>query len=792
MFRKCACGAGASGLSGKCEECSKKKFQGLQTKLQVNDPGDAYEQEADRVADQVLAKPAHPHVSNAPPRIQRFSGQASGHSEPAPESVNTVLASSGRPLDRGSRQDMEQRFGQDFSAVRVHVGTAAEQSARDVNAAAYTVGNNIVFGAGQFAPQTSAGRRLIAHELTHVVQQSGSRRVSLQRKLLRGAAAGCGICLNDAGGGSLAGRIAHCEVQDAFIAANPDMVAERPVPMTEATPSMPDDDISCVFPGGVPLWPQVDLSYERMEHGQRVIYIGEIKPLDDAGKQVGAGRKQLQDYERAFRASGRYDEVYRMRDKPPSGPLYFVNPRRPPSCPPQLIQVAQTERGLYQYYCVPPFSEQVKDARCKCPKDDDEKEKDQPKQQQKELNLPLIVATGAALTAAVIGTSRYFRPKVPTPKPIVRPHVPVVAPKPGGTVTPIRQPKPFSPGRPAAPHHRPATGGRSGGRAGRIAGGIGMAAGFALIAYEVYSLLGSFDDAKEQLAAINAYREQFWKEYDEEMARQKKAAKDAPPTQVVTAPPVQPAKQPDPPPKKPVEKTVKIPVYSLSRTLKLTQSEIEVPSSALGVLYEKVTFWTLTPPGKFTTAIERSQVDCSKVDAGAAAASGWQQLTGYASPEEAKLLNGVLSTQVALVRLMCAASGQTPKPAGQPDSDEVTAVINTIEGTVTATCKKVGGANFSCSKDGDFESLKQLTEEPLSNERDQFDLEVTLVRVRGGNSQRFDRYVGASLEDPDDLLADPDVTKEGSIPADAVDPTQYPADSALAYILSKYYSPWDG
>jgi hypothetical protein len=319
-----------------------------------------------------------------------------------------------------------------------------------------------------------------------------------------------------------------------------------------------------------------------------------------------------------------------------------------------------------------------------------------------------------------------------------------------------------------------------------------MAAGFALIAYEVYSLLGSFDDAKEQLAAINAYREQFWKEYDEEMARQKKAAKDAPPTQVVTAPPVQPAKQPDPPPKKPVEKTVKIPVYSLSRTLKLTQSEIEVPSSALGVLYEKVTFWTLTPPGKFTTAIERSQVDCSKVDAGAAAASGWQQLTGYASPEEAKLLNGVLSTQVALVRLMCAASGQTPKPAGQPDSDEVTAVINTIEGTVTATCKKVGGANFSCSKDGDFESLKQLTEEPLSNERDQFDLEVTLVRVRGGNSQRFDRYVGASLEDPDDLLADPDVTKEGSIPADAVDPTQYPADSALAYILSKYYSPWDG
>jgi hypothetical protein len=68
---------------------------------------------------------------------------------------------------------MEQRFGHDFSGVRVHSGATAEQSARDVNARAYTVGHNIVFGAGQFAPITHEGRRLIAHELAHVVQQSG-------------------------------------------------------------------------------------------------------------------------------------------------------------------------------------------------------------------------------------------------------------------------------------------------------------------------------------------------------------------------------------------------------------------------------------------------------------------------------------------------------------------------------------------------------------------------------------------------------------------------------------------
>jgi len=69
---------------------------------------------------------------------------------------------------------MGQRFGHDFSQVRVHTGTAAEQSARDVNAHAYTVGHNIVFGSGRFAPGTHDGRRLLAHELTHVVQQSGS------------------------------------------------------------------------------------------------------------------------------------------------------------------------------------------------------------------------------------------------------------------------------------------------------------------------------------------------------------------------------------------------------------------------------------------------------------------------------------------------------------------------------------------------------------------------------------------------------------------------------------------
>jgi hypothetical protein len=170
LQRKYACGSSTSSLTGECAECKSK--QRPQTKLTIGASNDPLEREADQVADQVLAAPADSAVSGVPPHIQRFTGQATGQADTAPASVDRVLASPGRPLNPTLRQDMEQRFGHDFSRVRVHSGAAAEQSAQEVNANAYTVGPNIVFGAGRFAPGTLEGRRLIAHELTHVVQQS--------------------------------------------------------------------------------------------------------------------------------------------------------------------------------------------------------------------------------------------------------------------------------------------------------------------------------------------------------------------------------------------------------------------------------------------------------------------------------------------------------------------------------------------------------------------------------------------------------------------------------------------
>jgi|GEM_PF-4005568 len=146
----------------------------LQAKLTIGASNDPLEQEADQIADQVLAAPAQSTVSGAAPRIQRVTEQGTGDAGTAPASVDRVLSGSGRPLDPAIQQDMGQRFGHDFSQVRVHTDSDAEQSAQDVNAHAYTVGHNIVFGAGGFAPGSHEGRKLIAHELTHVVQQTGA------------------------------------------------------------------------------------------------------------------------------------------------------------------------------------------------------------------------------------------------------------------------------------------------------------------------------------------------------------------------------------------------------------------------------------------------------------------------------------------------------------------------------------------------------------------------------------------------------------------------------------------
>ena len=131
LQRKCACGNHTAG--GSCGECTKEKMN-----------------------------------------LQRKSASQSELGK-VPPIVHDVLRSSGQPLDAASRAFFEPRFGHDFSRVRVHTDARAAESARAVSALGYTVGRNIVCGAGQYRPHSPAGNEFLAHELTHVVQQGFGR-----------------------------------------------------------------------------------------------------------------------------------------------------------------------------------------------------------------------------------------------------------------------------------------------------------------------------------------------------------------------------------------------------------------------------------------------------------------------------------------------------------------------------------------------------------------------------------------------------------------------------------------
>jgi Domain of unknown function (DUF4157) len=144
------------------------------------------EKEADRAAEQALALPAIPSTAYSKPLVLSRVAPSEDKSHALPPSVTCALAEGGSPLEPKLRGEMEHRFGHDFSKVRIHAGLSASRSADAMDAHAYTVGHDIAFGAGKFAPQAQEGRQLIAHELAHVIQQTnrahGTSGARLQRK----------------------------------------------------------------------------------------------------------------------------------------------------------------------------------------------------------------------------------------------------------------------------------------------------------------------------------------------------------------------------------------------------------------------------------------------------------------------------------------------------------------------------------------------------------------------------------------------------------------------------------
>lgn len=140
-----------------------------QPKLSMTIPGDTYEEEAVRVAAQVMRMP-----DSQTSRPEADEGGDAGQVVTAPRALGQIAGTPGQPLGQATQRFMESRFGHDFRHVRIHADDEAAQAAREVHARAYTVGRDIFFRSGEYSPHTARGRQLLAHELTHVVQQGAA------------------------------------------------------------------------------------------------------------------------------------------------------------------------------------------------------------------------------------------------------------------------------------------------------------------------------------------------------------------------------------------------------------------------------------------------------------------------------------------------------------------------------------------------------------------------------------------------------------------------------------------
>lgn len=179
--RKCSCEAGSGPA---CEECKKREEEAVvQTRLIVSTPGDRWEREAEAAAHAVI-RPGPPVARNAltpvdPMLVARQAATPTPTRAADPYPGNAagsapieIVKSGGEHLPGEVRTFMERRLGHDFENVRIHADGRAAASARSLGARAYTAGNHVVFGAGEYAPGSRPGRALLAHELAHVVQQA--------------------------------------------------------------------------------------------------------------------------------------------------------------------------------------------------------------------------------------------------------------------------------------------------------------------------------------------------------------------------------------------------------------------------------------------------------------------------------------------------------------------------------------------------------------------------------------------------------------------------------------------
>ncbi len=185
--------------SEKYSNIRKRSGTFFQPKLTINKPDDQYEREADKVAGNIMQMSVNDNYFFRPAPISSVQRKCAEceeedkiqmkgniidevNADRSFEAYAGSLNSGGHAMSSGERSFFEPRFGYDFSNVRIHNDSAAAKSAHSINALAYTSGNNIVFNQNQYSPDTDTGKKLLAHELTHVIQQSNNGMCQIQKK----------------------------------------------------------------------------------------------------------------------------------------------------------------------------------------------------------------------------------------------------------------------------------------------------------------------------------------------------------------------------------------------------------------------------------------------------------------------------------------------------------------------------------------------------------------------------------------------------------------------------------
>ena len=360
-----------------------------QAKLEVSEPGDSLEKEADRMADQVLRMPspalAVGTIGRQGAALQRMCAECQAAAEDeeqkrrtpeepvgeravvrrkisnrdpvtdVPQDVVAITERGGRPLDRATRAFMEPRFGFQFDQVRIHADSQAAHAAEVMHARAYTIGSHIVFGEGQFAPGTAEGQGLLAHELTHVVQQSADTgQPRLQAMFVNEPNGGCGPCESAAE----TGKRLHTLIQEMFANAyGRRIVSEATFTLFDrkvARPASPTDDNG-----------RLDLMQTVVTSDGVTIKIGEIKPnnakgLRDGDTDLNFYKQHLEliisdviVQDSPLNSNVRVTVEFMDLPIPQVSQLYSEGRG---SCPPQLVIVGGGRQGLYLYSCVPPAS----------------------------------------------------------------------------------------------------------------------------------------------------------------------------------------------------------------------------------------------------------------------------------------------------------------------------------------------------------------------------------------------------------------------------------------------------